>query len=409
MRPVRSRESAPQGGASGLPARLGALRASESRIRALQKLRPCRGPEGALPLPGPLHTAPLHTAVDTALRTARACAAEGDFQQAGPASLAAMANNFSKMCNDPVSHEIDAILACIGQEVGRRASVGALAGWSARHLSMVTNGLAKGQGAWVEQVLIQLAQALLDLSPGQLRERWRGNAQSLAMMVNGLSKVEDDRILAALDQLAQALPEVQHLRLESGWNACHLAMMASGLARAEGGSVQQARSRLAQVTMARDLASRQGWTAQRLAMMANGLAKSEGDSIMEALGHLSRELLRRPHLTPEEGWSARPLAMMASALAKGEAACIREALEHLARALLKRPDLRPEEGWSAPAAGHDGQCSGQRGGRLERGGAGASGPGASCEGATGAGTGLDAPETGHDGRRSGQGQGSLYQ
>ena len=127
-------------GASPLP-HLQALRACENRIRDLQKQGPPPDSEGL----ERLHSR-LRTEMDTALRRIRTCATAGDLRQASAASLAGMTNNFSKMRTYPVSHETDAILACIAQEVGQRAATGALACWSPKHLSMMTNGLSKGQG-----------------------------------------------------------------------------------------------------------------------------------------------------------------------------------------------------------------------------------------------------------------------
>ena len=330
-----------QGWEEYLSPRLRALRACESRIRDLQAHRPSRSAADGL-----ARRVRLRTQVDMALRSARACITGGDFQQAGAASLAGMMNSFSKMRQYPVIREIDAILSCIGQEVEMRAEEGALAYWSAKHLSLVANGFSKGQGAWVQTGLTHLAQTLLAIPARQLTPGLGWQAPELVMMINGLGKGHGASIQQALAHLAKALPAARYLTPGSGWTPQHIALVTHGLGKAEGQAVQEALQQLAQVISREDLACLRQWEAQDLAMVAHGLGKGEGAIIQQALAHLARALPEGRQLTDESGWTGRRLAMMADGLAKGEGSCFQAARERLSRAVLMRGQLGKPSGWS---------------------------------------------------------------
>ena len=106
-------------GTGSLPrpvAPLFALRACEQRIRDLQN--PTFSRDSAEP---PAREARLRAEAGKALRCARACVQEGEFQRAQPVSLAAIMNSFSKMRRHPIVPDVDAIMACIAKGSGGNA------------------------------------------------------------------------------------------------------------------------------------------------------------------------------------------------------------------------------------------------------------------------------------------------
>ena len=336
-----------------LPPRLRILRASESRIRELQQLRPSRD-QGVLQQ----RRVQLRTEADSALRQVRVCAAQGDLRQLGPERLAGLINSFAKMARHPISRDMETIVACLGSEVERRAGDGSLAGWSPKHLSQVANGFSKSRGARAGQGLIRLAQALLDIPRQQLTVGQGWTAPSFAMMINGLGKVEGDAIAQALAHLSRAIPEAQYLTPESGWTAQHLAMVIQGLIRSKGEAVQGALTRLALAIRRQDLTVGQGWTAQHLAMAINGLGRGEGPAVDEALAHLARALPPARHLTAASGWSAQHLDMAARGLGKRQGQAVKEALIRVETALASRQSTSPPRG-NTPAAGPDERGTGR--------------------------------------------------
>ena len=347
MRNIRPEARPPQGGEGRLSPRLRALSDCENRIRELQSVRPSRD-SGDLQQ---RHTR-VQTELDTALRTARACVAGGDFQQARPAFLCGLVNGFSKRRQPPIAADVDAIMACIASEVGQRAATGALARWSPKHLSLMANGLSKGRGAWVERGLTDLAQAVLALNPRQLTAQWSGNSQSLTMMANGLSKGQGACIRQALAHLAQALPDPVHLTPGCGWDSWQLAMMANGLSKSCGPTVQKALERLARAVRKWDLAGLRSWEPRHLAMMVNGLGKGEGDVILTALVQLAEALPEAEQLTEASGWHARDLAIMANGLSGSEAPAVKKALIRLALTVSQRhPGV--QQGVDGTAPDHD--------------------------------------------------------
>ena len=342
MKNITSEKPDAQWWPGGLPPRLRALRTCESRIRDLSNLRPVHDSAGWLQ-----RSDQLRTQADSALRMAHACVNGGDFREATAATLAGMVNNFSKMRQYPVTHKVDAIMACLEKEVGRRARDGSLAHWGPQHLSLVANGFSKGQGACVEPGLNHLAQALLSLAREELMPRQGGwNARYLSLMVNGLGKGRGAGISEALAHLGEALPAARYLTPASGWSAQSQAMMANGLSKSEGPAAGQALQRLAQAVSQQDLSRQQGWTVQHLAMTTNALGKAGGPCVQQALRHLARSLTGRQG-RPQEVWKAQALAMMTAGLGKGEGACIQEALTYLARLLPDAAQLTPEAGWLA--------------------------------------------------------------
>ena len=331
-----------------LSPRLRALRACESRISALQNLRPSRD-QGVLQQ----RRAQLRTEAGSALRQARTCAAQGDLRQLGPDSLGGMINSFAKMARYPVSHDLEAVVACLGHEVEQRAVEGSLVRWPARQLALVANGFSKSRRVRAGQGMIRLAQALLGLAPEQLTGLQGWTAQPLAMMIDGLGKVEGDAIVQALAHLAQAVPEAPSLRPESGWTAQHLAMVVHGLARSEGEAVQDALTRLALAIRRQDLTVQAGWTAQNLAMTIKGLDRGEGPAAQEALAHLAGAIPEAEHLTPEAGWSALYLEMAARGLGKRPGLAVMNALIRVRTALARR-QLTPGPGEAAPGPDESG-------------------------------------------------------
>ena len=97
MKNISARESGAPGrsGVSPSPG-LRRLRACEDRIGDLQSQQFPHDREGAW-----RRDARLRTEVDAAVRLARVCAAEGDWQQATPAQLAGMANGFFQAVPGP--------------------------------------------------------------------------------------------------------------------------------------------------------------------------------------------------------------------------------------------------------------------------------------------------------------------
>ena len=327
-------------GEGGVPLpHLQALRICESRIKDLQELRPS-GRQEALS-----REARLRREVGSAVDLARLCTTTDDFRRASSATLAGMINSYSKMRAYPISRGVDAVVACIEQEVARRAATGSLIHWPAKHLVLVTNGISKCQGPQIPQGLTHMARTLVAAGPLTLDRGW--NAQHLAMMANGLSKAEGHWIQEALTHLAKALPPVRQMTVESGWGAQHLAMMANGLSKGEGTWIRSALTRLAQTISRQDLSLHQGWGAQALAMMANGLGKGDGPAVRDALAQLARAVPEPLSLTPKDGWQPRHLAMVTCALGKGEGADVQQALTRLAFALSAMQPLGPESGWSA--------------------------------------------------------------
>ena len=320
---------------------LQALCACEGRIQHFQNLRARR--DGTRLQDRDLA---LRAAMDTAVRLARTCAAEGDFRQARPGDLAAIVSNFAKLRRFPAVQAIDSILILVKDEVVLRAAEGSLSRWEPKWLALIISGLSKGKGAWVQEGLACLGQALLQCRRLTPEAGW--SARDLAMVINGMTKAEGPHARGVLEHLAQGLARGRPLTVQQGWTSQPLAMVINGLARDgdPGPCVREALSCLAQALLGeRQLTTGQGWSAQHLAMVINGLGKSEGRAVSLALERCAQAILAQDPARLS-AWSAQDLAMIINGLGKGEGAMFDAALTHLAQCLPEAALMTPEADWS---------------------------------------------------------------
>ena len=226
-------------------------------------------------------------------------------------------DSFAKMRQFPVARSIDSIVACMGQEVGRRATEGSLAHWSPTDLALVTHGLGKSQAAGARQGLTCVAQAFVTISPLTHERGW--TASLLCMMANGLRKGEGASIDQALTHLAQALLAQRSLTVEAGWNAPALATMANALAFGAGPHIQSALTHLGRsFAVLRLLTPASGEQRLDVSVLAKALARHRGGDIQIALvRRLAQSLSEAAQPGLQGGWTVQHQSVMTDALARG--------------------------------------------------------------------------------------------